>query len=95
MIRVETTNRESLLKLLTLGRVDTVLDSILPTLAAARSMSVTDQIRSILPSLDETPGYLFFSKKPGHDALARRFSEALKEFKTTPDYSAIRDRYGL
>jgi polar amino acid transport system substrate-binding protein len=95
MVRIETANRESLLKLLTLGRVDTVLDSILPTVSAARAMSLSDRVRPIFPSLDETPGYLFFSRKPGHDALAKRFSDALKDFKTTEEFAAIRERYGL
>lgn len=95
MIRIETTDRESLLKLLILGRVDTVLDSTLPTISAARAMSLKDQMRPIFPSLDETPGYLFFSRKPGHDALAKRFSEALKNFKNTPEFVTIKERYGL
>ena len=95
MIRVEATGRESMIKLLTLGRVDTVLDAILPLLADARRMGVENQVRPVLPSLAETPGYLFFSRKPGHDALAERFSAALSEFKKTPEYLDIKARYGL
>jgi len=95
MIRIETPSRESLIKLLLIGRVETVLDSILPFLADARRLGVTDQVRALLPSLAETPGYLFFSRKPGHDALARRFSAALTAFKETPEYDAIKERYGL
>lgn len=95
MIRIETPGRESLMKLLLLGRVDTVLDSRLPFPADARQQGVTDRVRALSPSLAETPGYLFFSRKPGHDALARRFSVALSAFKETPDYRAIKARYGL
>jgi polar amino acid transport system substrate-binding protein len=95
MTRIETTNRESLLKLLVLGRVDTLLDSILPVLSDARRLGFDDQVRPILPSLAETPGYLFFSMKPGHDDLSKRFSTALVRFKTTPEYLAIKERYGL
>ena len=94
-IRIEATNRESLLKLLILGRVDTVLDSILPLFADARRMGVENDIRPILPSLDETPGYLFFSRKPGHSVLAERFSTALREYKKTAEFLAIQRRYGL
>jgi polar amino acid transport system substrate-binding protein len=95
MTRVEATGRESLIKLLTLGRVDTVLDAILPVLADARRLGVEGQVRPLLPSLAKTPGYLFFSRKPGHDALAKRFSAALTEFKSTSAYLDIKARYGL
>ncbi|MDX1402260.1 MAG: transporter substrate-binding domain-containing protein, partial [Kiloniellales bacterium] len=94
-IRVEAPNRDSLLKLLVIGRVDTVLDSILPLFADAKRMGVEDGIRAVLPSLDETPGYLFFSRKSGHKELAERFSSALKEYKNTPEFLAIKSRYGL
>jgi polar amino acid transport system substrate-binding protein len=95
MTRVEATGRESLIKLLTLGRVDTVLDAILPVFADARRLGVEGQVRPLLPSLAETPGYLFFSRKPGHDALASRFSAALMAFKATPEYLEIKALYGL
>ncbi|QAX28397.1 substrate-binding periplasmic protein [Leisingera sp. NJS204] len=95
MSRVEATGRESMIKLLTLGRVETVLDTTLPFLADARRLGVEDQVRPLLPSLAETPGYLFFSRKPGHETLADRFSKALTEFKTTPKFLAIKQRYGL
>lgn len=95
MVRIETPNRESLLKLLVLGRVDTVLDSLLPVIFDAERLGVKGQVRAILPSIAETPGFLFFSKKPGHDELAKRFSQALKNFKATPEYLGIKEKYGL
>ena len=95
MIRVEATSRESLWEMLARGRVDTVLDSVLPMVADTRRMGLDGEIRALQPSLAETPGYLFFSRKAGHDELAREFSEALEAFKTTPDYMEIRERYGL
>ena len=95
MIRIEANSRESLLKMLTIGRIDTLLDSTLPVLADAKHMGVLGEIRMLPPSLAETPGYLFFSRKPGHDDLAKRFSAALREYKTTEEYEAIKKRYGL
>lgn len=95
MVRIDTPNRESLLKLLVLGRVDMVLDSFLPVTFDAQRLGVKDQVRAILPSIAVTPGYLFFSKKPGHDQLAERFSQALKKFKATSDYLEIKEKYGL
>ena len=95
MIRLEALNRESLLDMLVAGRIDTVLDSIMPTVSDAQKLGINDQIRPLLPSLTETPGYLFFSQRPGHDALAQRFSDALKAFKETEEYTAILQRYGF
>lgn len=95
MIRIETTGRENLLKMLEIGRVDTVLDSLLPLTADARTMGISKEIRALKPSLAVTPGYLFFSHKPGHKALAERFSDVLKAFKATAEYREIKERYGL
>ena len=77
------------------GRMDLMLDSVLPTISDARRLGVYAQIRPLFPSLTESPGYLFFSQKPGHEDLAKRFSAALKEFKGTDAYVTIKERYGL
>jgi ABC-type amino acid transport substrate-binding protein len=95
MIRIEALNRSRLLKMLSIGRVDMILDSILPTFAESRELGYGGQIRALLPSLSETPGYLFFSRKPDHAGLAKRFSSALVRFKSTPAYDAIREKYGF
>jgi len=95
MIRVEALNRARLLKMLTIGRVDMILDSILPTFAESKELGYVDQVRVLLPSLSETPGYLLFSRKPGHDRLAERFSSAPVGFKATPDFDTIRAKYGF
>ncbi|MEM7223754.1 MAG: transporter substrate-binding domain-containing protein [Pseudomonadota bacterium] len=95
MIRIEAPDRETLFKLLIKGRLDVMLDSVMPTLADARKLGYQTKIRPLFPSLSESPGYLFFSQKPGHDELAKKFSEALKEFKQTEEYATIKARYGL
>jgi polar amino acid transport system substrate-binding protein len=95
LIRLEARDREALLKLLIKGRLDMVLDSALPTYADARKLGLHAQIRPLFPSLSETPAYLFFSQKIGHDDMAKRFSDALKKFKDTEKYDSIRERYGL
>ena len=95
MIRVEAANREALWKLLLVGRVDTVLDSVLPMVADTTRMGKRGEIRPVYPSMAETPGYLFFSRAPANEALAREFSEALKAFKKTPEYTRLAEKYGL
>ena len=95
MSRSETTDRETLLRLLMRGRVDAVLDSILPVVFDARRLGLQDQIRALPPSLSEAPAYLFFSQRPGNEDLAKRFSAALKEFKNAAEYAAIKESYGF
>ena len=91
MIRTETPCRESLVKLLLIGRVDTSLDCILPLLADARRLEISSQIRVLLPSLAETLGFLSFGKTPGHDALAKRFFATLNAFTETPESDGIKE----
>jgi polar amino acid transport system substrate-binding protein len=95
LIRLEARDRKALFQMLVKGRIDMMLDSILPTFADARKFGVHTQIRPLFPSLSESPGYLFFSQKPGHDELANKFSAALREFKQTEEYSTIKERYGF
>jgi len=95
LIRLEARDREGLFQMLARGRIDMMLDSILPTFADARKFGVHTQIRPLFPSLTESPGYLLLSQKPGHDELAKKFSAALREFKQTEEYSTIKERYGF
>ena len=95
MVRVEAATRESLWKLLQIGRIDTALDSILPMIADTRRMGIAEEIRILQPSLAETPGYLFFSKKPGNDTLAQEFSDALRAYKESAAYEAIMEDFGF
>ena len=95
LIRLEARDRKALFQMLVKGRIDMILDSILPTFADARRFGVHTQIRPLFPSLSESLGYLFFSQKPGHDEFAKKFSAALREFKQTDEYSTIKERYGF
>ncbi|MEQ8653059.1 MAG: transporter substrate-binding domain-containing protein [Kiloniellales bacterium] len=95
MSRIETPNRDALLKLLVLGRVDSVLDSTLPILYDAERLDLDGEVRPLYPPLASTPTYLLFSQAPGNEELSQQFSEALKAFKLTPTYSEIREVYGF
>lgn len=43
------------------------------------------------------PGQLYvcFSRRLGHEALARRFGEALRKYKLGPAYAALLESYGI
>ncbi len=58
-------------------------------------LGVADKVRIADTPISLTPNYLAFSKKTGHDDLARRFSTALKAFKKTPEFDAIYAGYGV
>ncbi len=95
MTRVEVPNRDALLKLLMRGRVDAVLDSSLPILYDAQRLDLEGEFRALYPPLATTPTYLMFSQAPGNAELTQRFSDALQAYKLTPDYAAIRKKYGF
>lgn len=95
MIRQEVTSRESLVRVLLAGRVDTVLDSRLPLMADVRRLEAHGEVRALEPSLSESPAYLMFSKTDEAAALAQRFSAALVAFKQTPAFAEIVQRYGM
>lgn len=95
MNRLEAKNREALVKLLLAGRVDAVLESQLPMLEHLSAAGVAGELRALEPALDETPGYLMFSRREGHETLTQEFSAALAAFKQTPEYQGIVDRYQM
>jgi polar amino acid transport system substrate-binding protein len=56
---------------------------------------IGNKIRFAKKPVFKIPSYLAFSKKQGHDTLARRFSDALTSFKKTQEFSDIFTNYGL
>ncbi|GAB6098030.1 hypothetical protein JCM14469_42840 [Desulfatiferula olefinivorans] len=61
----------------------------------AKQMGLSQQITFLKPFLaDRRVVYLVFSKARHHDALARRFADAMVAFKTSPAYRELLDRYG-
>lgn len=95
LVRLETTSRESLVRVLLAGRVDMVLDSRLPIFADAETYGAAGQIRALEPTLSETPGYLMFSAKDGAGDFAQAFSDELAKFKKTPEFAEIAARYNM
>lgn len=83
-------------KKLLAGRLDLVIEVDSVGLYTAKRMGISDDV-SILSGAHYCAGgnYLAFSKKPGHDELAKRFNQALSDFVHTPDYQAIMTNYGL
>lgn len=86
---------EQCLRMLLAGRVDLALVHA----GVAEHLIRREGWRSQLGA-DPTPIapgqlYVCFSRRQGHEALARRFGEALRKYKQGPAYAALLDSYGV
>ncbi|MDX1451727.1 MAG: transporter substrate-binding domain-containing protein [Oleiphilaceae bacterium] len=83
-------------KKLLLGRIDLLVEVDAVGLYTAKQLGVADKVK-VVPSAPFCFGgnYLAFAKKTGMDVLSQSFSDALIEFKKTPQYNAILAEYGL
>lgn len=83
-------------KKLLLGRIDVLIEVDSVGYFAAKSLGISDQIE-VIPNANycQSGSYLAFSKKPGHEKLATRFGQALRNFKTTDNYRQILQRYDI
>ncbi|MFE8070258.1 transporter substrate-binding domain-containing protein [Marinobacteraceae bacterium S3BR75-40.1] len=97
VIREDNKSLESNFKKLMLGRVSLVIANTVVGTHTLEEMGLRDDIAVTWHLLlcHGEANYLAFSRKPELEPLARRFSEALRHFKTTPQYDALLDRYGL
>lgn len=83
-------------KKLLANRIDFIIEVDAVGYYTAKSMGVSDHIK-IIPNAYycRSGNYMAFSKKPGHDQLAVKFSQALQKFKSTKTYHKILQKYGL
>ncbi|GGX58295.1 transporter substrate-binding domain-containing protein [Saccharospirillum salsuginis] len=94
--RVEVGSFRQGFMLLARGRVDYYAINNRVGLFTLQQMDEASDFRLLTPPIAPVePVYLVFAHKPGLEALSRRFSERLAEFKQTEDYRAILARYGI
>ncbi len=91
----ESANSSAVLAKVLLGRNDLGIDNMAVIRALARKDGSLDKIRFLLPLVHSENLYAAFSRKPGHDRLAERFSKALSEFKASEAYGRILQQYGV
>lgn len=85
----------TLLKKLLAGRLQIAVGYVNDVKYTARQMGVADQIVFLQPNLSEDRAvYLVFSKAKHHEALARRFADAMRAYKATPRYAELMKKYG-
>lgn len=93
--RLDFVDEKVLVQNVALGRIDAGIGNPTSLSKYADDLGVTERIRLLHPPVERTPLYTAFSKKPGHDRLAERFSSALAKFKDTPHFQEILHRYGI
>lgn len=77
------------------GRIDMFASYLAPTRYHAKRLGYMDRIEPHAYCQPDMPYYIAFSNKPDHAGLARRFNEKLKAFLASPDYAAMKEKYGF
>jgi polar amino acid transport system substrate-binding protein len=93
--RIDFADEKILVRNVALGRIGIGIGNPTSLAKFAREQGLENHIRVIAPPVERTPLFTAFSKKPGHEDLARRFSTALEAFKETPAFREIMKRHGL
>ncbi len=89
-------NEGNLLKMLLAGRMDMAIGHVGDIGYHAKRIGVEDEVVFLKPYLTEgREHYLVFGKAKSHGALAKTFSDAMKAFKSTPEYLGLQQKYGL
>jgi polar amino acid transport system substrate-binding protein len=86
----------ALLKMIAAGHVQIGVGYVGDMKLAAERLGMSDNISLLSPLLAERRDlYLVFSKAKQHQDLAKRFSDAMKAYKQTPDYRALLKSYNV
>jgi len=86
---------EAAFRNLAAGRVDAFGAYYAPTWQQAENVGFSNIIKASKPILDNLTYYVAFTQKPGHRELAVQFSEALRKFFRSSEYTALLKKYGV
>jgi len=93
--KVEVTNVKQSFGMLSLGRVDVVIENRDVGNYYADLLNIKDNIFVAKQTLTKPkPHYLAFAMTERNKELVMRFSDTLKKFKQTPDYQRLLKKYG-
>lgn len=82
-------------KSLEAGRIDAFGGHLAPTMEESYNLGFLGRIEPSSPTISNLPYYIAFSRKPGLEELAKQFSDALREFYSSPDYGRFLDSHGI
>jgi len=89
-------NAAQLLRKLKAGRFQIAATYIPDLKYQAKIMGIADDIVFLKPYLlEKRANYLVFMKAKPHEALAKRFADALAAFRSTPAYGVLLKRFGV
>ena len=97
IIKEEIPNCRTLVSVIANKRYPVGIHSHYPLIALAKELNSLDKIKTLSPPISKDKLYIAFTKAkgPSYEKLAQDFSEALKNFKTTPEYKEIMQDYEL
>ena len=93
--KIPLNDQTTILRNLAMGRLHAGVGIKSDMLRLARELGLSDRIRFAETPVIRVPSFFAFSLKPGHEALARRFSDGLAALKRSGEYDAIHDAYGI
>ena len=88
-------NEKELINSLVNNRCNIIIGNKLTLGILLKRLTVESKIKALSPNISRDPLYIGFSKKKGHEELARQFSEKLEKFKTSESYREIVRKYSL
>lgn len=89
-------DEEQLIKILLGGRIDYALGNRPSILYHANQLGVADQLRFMEPPVYQGPIYIAISRaRDDAHKLAADFTRIVAEFRESPDYAALIEKYGL
>jgi polar amino acid transport system substrate-binding protein len=94
-VNFELETEAQLLNALLNRRCDVIIANklVINTMLTARGLA--ERVVPLFPDVSKDPLYIAFSKIKGHRQLAKKFSNQLKRFKTTPEYNRILAAYAI
>lgn len=93
--RQSTLNHETCLRMLLVGRVDVALVDLAATRYFLHAEGLQERLHIDPHPFGRGQLLLGLARSPAHEALALRFSAALRAFKRTADYATLLKAYGL
>jgi len=76
-------------------RCDLIIGNKIVIQTLLKQKNLDMRVKALAPAVSRDPLYIGFSKARGHKEMAKKFSKQLCQFKKTPAYRAIIQKYGL
>ena len=89
---IEIDDYDTMVRMLTAGRIDLVIAVADPIAESAARLKLTDKIKR-LPDLDQVPAYLVFTKDHDMSAEKKIFEDGIRAMKADGTYDSLEKKY--